>query len=216
MQSLQTLINLARSKLSGQPYHHRLFRLGMQVTLDPTPFILGGTSLKTKQGELNAAVTGIALVKSDGLSFTRLYLDQDNAFLQLWINDQGGVEECRYFTRLDQEIPTDEATWGVWLDEAEGLIGWSEFQTLDATLYQRRWSPGLVRCAPMTFDESIETIKGTFPRSLRAMLYARATGCTPPGPDTEFLLVTAVEAGSEAWVDIHTGIDLNPATLSFT
>ena len=34
------LANLIKYKLGGQPYHHSLFRIGMVLEPDPTPFIL--------------------------------------------------------------------------------------------------------------------------------------------------------------------------------
>ena len=46
------------------------------------------------------------------------------------------------------------------------------------------------------------------------MLYGAATGARPPAPDTEYILIAAVQDGERAWVEIHAGIDINPATLS--
>ena len=46
------------------------------------------------------------------------------------------------------------------------------------------------------------------------MLYAAPTGAAAPAPQTEYVLVAAVEAGGQAWVEVHAGIDVNPAALS--
>ena len=46
------------------------------------------------------------------------------------------------------------------------------------------------------------------------MLYAAPTGLADPAPHTEYILVSAVEAGGRAWVEIAAGIDVNPAMLS--
>jgi hypothetical protein len=46
------------------------------------------------------------------------------------------------------------------------------------------------------------------------MLYAAPTGAAEPAPPTEYILVSAVEAEGQAWVEIAAGIDVNPATLS--
>jgi hypothetical protein len=46
------------------------------------------------------------------------------------------------------------------------------------------------------------------------MLYARPTGARSPAPQTEYVLVAAIEDGRQAWVEILTGIDVNPAALS--
>ena len=47
-----------------------------------------------------------------------------------------------------------------------------------------------------------------------AMLYGGPTGAAPPAPDTEYILVAAIEEGGQAWVEIHAGIDVNPAALT--
>jgi hypothetical protein len=46
------------------------------------------------------------------------------------------------------------------------------------------------------------------------MLYAAGTGQAAPAPATEYILVSAVEEGGRAWVEIRAGIDINPASLS--
>jgi len=50
--------------------------------------------------------------------------------------------------------------------------------------------------------------------STRAMLYARPTGLADPAPQTEYVMVGVVEDRDQAWVDLHAGIDLNPAALT--
>ena len=45
------------------------------------------------------------------------------------------------------------------------------------------------------------------------MLYGAPTGLDAPAPGTEYILVSAVEEGSRAWVEVRAGIDVNPATL---
>jgi hypothetical protein len=46
-----------------------------------------------------------------------------------------------------------------------------------------------------------------------AMLYAAPTGAQAPAPETEYVLVAAVEDGGQAWVEVHAGLDVNPAVL---
>jgi hypothetical protein len=46
------------------------------------------------------------------------------------------------------------------------------------------------------------------------MLYAAPTGAPEPAPPVEYILVAAVEAEGQAWVEINAGIDVNPTTLS--
>ena len=52
--------------------------------------------------------------------------------------------------------------------------------------------------------------------SYECMLYRAATGLTAPAPETEYLLVSAVERDGQAWVEIAAGVDINPASLSLT
>jgi hypothetical protein len=52
--------------------------------------------------------------------------------------------------------------------------------------------------------------------SIQTMLYGAATGALPPAPQTEYILVSAVEEGPQAWVRIAAGIDVNPASLSLS
>jgi hypothetical protein len=69
---------------------------------------------------------------------------------------------------------------------------------------------------PRKFTEEIVTAGGTRTLTLHAMLYVAATGAAAPAPETEYILVAAVDAGSRAWVEIRAGIDVNPASLNLT
>ncbi|HVJ51005.1 MAG TPA: DUF2491 family protein [Aliidongia sp.] len=218
MQSLTTLVNLVRYKLSGEKYQHNLFRVGMTLTLEPTPFLLAGDAIKTKSpmtgGDLVTSVTAVGLLNEGDVTLNRLYFNDDSSFLQLWLEADGTIAECRYFSRHDQEIPEDQEDWDVWLNDENGLIGWPQFQSLDGKLYDRRWAPGSARIEPRMLQETITSTAGTGTRDLRAMLYAAPTGLAAPAPQTEYILLSAVEQGERAWVDIHAGIDINPAGLS--
>ena len=68
----------------------------------------------------------------------------------------GQPDECRFFAPIDEVSPASEAEWGAWLDPAEGMIGWPEFQTKDGKLYGRAWSPGEARVEPRPLVETIE------------------------------------------------------------
>ena len=94
------------------------------------------------------------------------------------------------------------------------MIGWPEFQTKDGKIYPRAWAPGTNRIAPRQFTETVETLGGTRSIHRQAMLYAAPTGAAAPAPETEYSLVAAVEASGQAWVEVHAGIDVNPAALS--
>jgi hypothetical protein len=216
MSSFQALANLIKYKLSGKPYHHSLFRVGMVMEPDPTPFVLaaGATKVADPTGGDSLVVSAVSLLQSGSVSLTRLHLGDTGSFLQLAVAPTGQVDECRFFTLLDRESPPDEDTWDVWLNEDQGLIGWPQFQTLDGQLYDRVWSPGTSRIDPIAFDTSVTTADDKFSIATRAMLYARPTGLADPAPVTEYLMIGVVEDRDQAWVDLHVGIDLNPAALT--
>jgi hypothetical protein len=136
------------------------------------------------------------------------------SFLQLHLGDDGRPDECRYFTRLDTVTPATPEEWGLWLDRAQGMIGWPQFQTKDGKLYDRAWAPGTARIAPRDLAGTFIDLRGTRTLKLQAMLYAAPTGAAPPAPALEFVMVAAVDIGEQAWVDIHAGIDINPAAIA--
>ena len=216
MSTFQALANLIKYKLSGAPYHHSLFRVGMVMEPDPTPFVLaaGATKVEDPTGGDKLVVSAVSALRSGSVSLTRLHLGDGGAFLQLAVSPSGQVEECRFFTLIDRETPPDEDTWDVWLNADQGLIGWPQFQTLDGQLYDRVWSPGLSRIEPLSFEATVTNVNGTFKLDTRAMLYARPTGLADPAPQSEYLMVGVVEHDDQAWVDLHAGIDLNPAALT--
>ena len=215
---------MLRHKASGEGYAPERFRVGMSVTLDPTPFLLlGGAGKATlAAGAERVSVAALGRV-ADGAGgsaarLVRLYLPGD-AMLQVHPGAGEGdgassvPAECRYFSRLDEVNPADEAEWDAWLHPAEGMIGWPEFQTRDGKTYARVWSPGSGKVPPRVMLEQLD--EGGTVRELRheAMLYAAPTGAADPAPATEYVLVQTTEDGSRAWVEVWAGIDLNPASL---
>jgi hypothetical protein len=195
------------------------FRVGMTLTADPTPFILAADSTKVRppegiEGNPVVSVAEVGRLRGAGAELTRLYLPDGRSLFQLHQDAAGQLDECRFFGLIDEVTPADEAEWGVWLDPAEGLIGWPEFQTKDGKLYARAWSPGEARVEPREFLETVEGLGGVRQQRLLATLYAAPTGAPAPAPPTEYILVAAVEAEGKAWVEIRAGIDINPATLS--
>ncbi len=195
------------------------FRLGMTITCDPTPFLLGAGSLKVPeptfaQGDTRVSVQAVGRIREGNEELTRLYLPGGRSFFQIYLDARGEVGECRYFTILDEVAPADEAEWGAWLDPQQGMIGWPEFQTRDGKLYARHWAPGADPVPPRLMPETSESLDGTRQRQQQAMLYAAATGLAAPAPQVEYILVSAVEEGGRAWVEIRAGIDVSPASLS--
>jgi hypothetical protein len=218
MTPLQQAGNLLRHKVSGEPYKPDRFRVGMTLALDPTPFILAGGALKLPQpdagsGSGQVSVSAIGEVTSGGARLTRLYLPDGRSLVQLHLDTAGVPDECRLFGTIDEVSPADPAEWGVWLDQAEGLIGWPEFQTKDGKTYARMWSPGDRRIAPRAMTETIEDLSGSRTVQSQTMLYGAPTGLPVPAPPVEYIMVSAVQDGGRAWVDIRAGIDLSPVTL---
>lgn len=213
--ALQTAGNLLRHKLSGEGYAPSKFRVGMTLTLDPTPFILAAGAIKLPQpeGSGTMSVSAIGQVTSGNTRLLRLYLSDGRSLIQLHLDAAGDPDECRLFGTIDEVTPTDPGEWGAWLDPNEGMIGWPEFQTKDGKTYPRVWAPSNGRVSPRALTETIEGLDGSRTVQNQAMLYAAPTGSPSPAPATEYIMVAAVQDGGRAWVDIRAGIDLNPATL---
>ncbi|KAA0682480.1 DUF2491 family protein [Roseomonas genomospecies 6] len=212
-----TAAGIVKAKATGASYEPSLFRVGMTLTPDPTPFLLGGGAIKAAAPEgagSMVSVEAVGTLTGGGVTLHRLYLPGGRGFYQLHLGAGGAPDECRWFSVLDEVHPTDNEEWGFWLDPADGMIGYPQFQTKDGKLYGRLWSPGASRVAPITFDETLTDHRGSRTRRLTAMLYAAPTGAADPAPLTEYVLVTAVEDGGEAWVEVRAGIDVNPASLS--
>ena len=196
-------------------------RVGMTMPLDPSPFILAsGVTKMTPPAEGGlVSIEAVGLVRDGtsprgGVALHRLYLPHRNSFFQLFLGASGQPDECRYFSLLDQVTPANRDEWAFWLDPAEGMIGWPEFQTKDGKVYGRAWAPGSSRVPPRDQIETLRDVSGDRSRALHAMLYAGYTGAGPPAPATEYILVQAIEQDNQAWVEVHAGIDINPAALS--
>jgi hypothetical protein len=204
----------APSELKGSAQTR--FRVGMIIPIDPTPFVLAGdaTKIRPLDGGGVISVEAVGVLMDGTIPLNRLYLPNREAFFQLHLGADGKPDECRYFSRIDQVTPASQEEWGAWLDPAQGMIGWPQFQTKDGKLYDRVWAPGSERTQPHVLEETIEDLQGRSGRKLASMLYAGPTGAPGPAPQKEYILVSAVEQSREAWVDIHAGIDINPAALT--
>ncbi|PWC38983.1 DUF2491 family protein [Azospirillum sp. TSO35-2] len=212
-----TLGNYVNQKLGGQRYSPSLFRVGMTVTIDPAPFLLAEGVTKVKAPDTGTdrlvSIEAVGTVTSGPATVYRLHLP-GSGFFQIHLGADGQPDECRYFTPLDSVTPADEGEWGFWLDDAEGMIGWPEFQTKDGKVYPRVWQPGTSRIQPFTLSEARQTLRGTETVVSQAMLYGAPTGAAAPAPEREYILVEAVERGGLASVEVSAGIDVNPASLS--
>jgi hypothetical protein len=192
------------------------FRVGMTMPVDPSPFLLaaGLTKVQPPEGSGMISVEVVGLLRDGAALLHRLYLPGGKAFFQLHLGADGQPDECRYFSRLDEVTPADRQEWGLWLDPAEGMIGWPSFQTKDGKMYGRVWAPGNSRVPPRKMEETLQYVDHVEQRQLQIMLYGGPTGGTPPAPQTEYILVSAIEVTGQAWVEIDAGIDINPAGLT--
>jgi len=192
------------------------FRVGMTFPVDPSPFVLAAGTTKVKPPEAGGmiSVEAVGLVNDGGVALHRLYLPGGEAFFMLHLGRDGAPDECRYFTLLDRITPASQDEWGFWLDQAQGMIGWPQFETKDGKTYDRVWAPGGSRVQPRQQVETLQGTSGTVERKIQAMLYGAQTGAAPPAPAVEYVLVCAVEQGEEAWVEVYAGIDINPAALT--
>ena len=192
------------------------FRVGMIIPVDPTPFVLAGgaTKIRPLDGGGMISVEAVGVLMDGAIPLNRLYLPGRQSFFQLHLGADGTPDECRYFSRIDQVTPATQEEWGAWLDPAQGMIGWPQFQTKDGKLYDRVWSPGGERIEPRALDETIQDVNGTSGRKLASMLYSAPTGAAAPAPEREYIMVSAVDEAGQAWVEIHAGIDINPAALT--
>jgi hypothetical protein len=192
------------------------FRVGMTMPVDPSPFLLaaGLTKVQPPEGSGMISVEVVGLLREGGVLMHRLYLPGGKAFFQLHLGADGQPDECRYFSRLDEVTPADNQEWGLWLDPAEGMIGWPSFQTKDGKMYGRVWAPGNSRVPPRKMEETLQFVDHVEQRQLQMMLYGGPTGGTPPAPQTEYILVSAIQATGQAWVEVDAGIDINPAGLT--
>lgn len=213
-----SLGNYVGAKLSGQPYRPSLFRVGMTITIDPTPFILAEGVTKVQPppdsgGNRLISVEAVSTLTVGNATLYRLTLP-GGAFFQIHLDANSVPDECRYFVPIDRVTPADTDEWGFWLDGTEGMVGWPEFQTKDGKLYARTWMPGSQRVNPVALSESRQTLRGTIQAQHSAMLYGAPTGAADPAPPYEYILVSVIEEGGQAWVEIAAGIDVNPAQLS--
>jgi MYXO-CTERM domain-containing protein len=192
------------------------FRVGQTIPLDPAPFVLamGVTKVQPPPAGKMISVEAVALLEDAGTRLHRLYLPGLSAFFQLHLGGNGMADECRYFSKLDEVQPADEREWGEWLDPAQGMIGWPAFQTKDGKTYGRVWAAGERKVTPRQQTETLQDLRGTSQRNIQAMLYGGPTGAALPAPQNELILVSAVESSGQAWVEIHAGIDINPAALT--
>ena len=105
------------------------------------------------------SVEAIGLLSDGSVALHRLYLPGRESLFQLHLGPAGTPDECRYFSQIDEVTPASQEEWGFWLDPAQGLIGWPQFQTKDGKTYGRVWAPGGGRIEPRQQTETVQDVK---------------------------------------------------------
>ena len=147
----------------------------MTFPVDPSPFVLAAGMTKVKPPEEGGmiSVEAVGLINDGGVALHRLYLPGGEAFFMLHLGRDGAPDECRYFTLLDRITPASRDEWAFWLDPAQGMIGWPQFETKDGKTYDRVWAPGSSRVQPR---QQVETLQG-YVRDDRAQDPSHAIRC---------------------------------------
>ncbi len=157
---------MLRHKLSGEGYTPEHFRVGMTLTCDPTPFLLAAGATKvpapdTGGGNLLTNVQGRRPGRARGRrSCCGCTCPAGAACSSCIWTAPATRTNAGIFGLIDEVMPADASEWGAWLDPAEGMIGWPEFQTKDGKIYGRAWAPGPGRIPPGVLPETIETTRG--------------------------------------------------------
>jgi hypothetical protein len=216
MSYLKTIRNYFQQKLGiiHNTVQGPIFHVGVTLNIDPTPFILANGIVKIPQPEAGvASVEAVGILTDQVVTFHRLYLPGGHVFIQLVLEQGRLINECRWFYQLDEVNPSSPEEWSFWINDVDGIIGWPQFQTMDNKLYDRLWGTSLIRIQPRQISECLQFSTGTAQRTHSVMLYGAPTGLAAPAPQIEYVMVGMTNAGDEAWVDVHAGIDINPAAF---
>lgn len=200
-------------------------RVRGMVEIPQVDFILAGDKLKIKHPGLSNIVLSYGVIPLGKSTFHRFYLESSGGIymLQLITDERKQVEDCKLFMPFDEIYPDD---WGFWLDDREGYIGYSVFQTKDQTTYYRIWEDPeratvveqddqgnkITRIPPVQFLETVyldQYGKESEVVKYDTMLYGREI----TEQTNEFLLVSSVEATDGASVQIMVGIQLEPVAI---
>jgi hypothetical protein len=203
-------------------------RMNGLVEISQVEFVLGGNDLKIKHPGTGSTVVAIGVFSLGQSNVRRLYLDSDNGMfmLQVVLDRNKTVEECKLFMPYDEIYPED---WRFWLADEDGYIGLNVFQLKDGSQYSRAWEDEdamtvveqddqgnqITRIPPLEYLETIchdrtgrsmETVK------YDTMLYERQVNESL----FEYLMVSAVNDQEGASVQIMVGIELQPGSIQAT
>lgn len=212
--SIDTFLHLAKSMAVsrlGDASPRESLPLGLEIgdtlRLNEARFIvMADARVAWPEGDLRVAAHGHALLH--GQQHHRFFLSDGRSLLHVVVGGAGVPPTVRLFQTRDEVHPASGEEWAFWLDSGDGYIGYPVFQTPDGIEYGRIWTPGAGRVAPLRFSERLRYLEGgrIDSRTLdhTAMLYGREVGGA-----REYVLVSAVDSGHEAWVEILDGVDLD-------
>ena len=213
MGAVNLAANMMKAKAHGETYAAKRYRLGMLVTVDPTPMILAGSALHMPMPQAGSvSVTGIGRPASGTGAWVRLHLPSGKDMVIVETGDQDVANSARLFTLFDTVTPKDEEEGLYWENNEDGAIGFKDFTfDKDGSTFGRVWSPGPDHVQPRLFEEEIEEAGGKRTVTSYSMLYARETGAAAPAPQIEFVLLSSIK--ERGVVEIWTGVDVNTAGL---
>jgi hypothetical protein len=210
--SVNLAASMVKARAKGETYSASRYRLGMMVTVDPTPFLLAGDALHTATPDSGAmSVTGIGRPADGSGKWVRLHLPGGKDMVIVQTGPQDEPLEARLFHLLGTEPNGTEEEFQFWEAKGEGAIGWKDFTSKDGAVWGRVWEPGSDYVEPRTFTEEIEEVGGKRTVTSFSELYSRATGAPALAPQFEFLLLASIK--ERGVVEIWSGVDINTASL---
>jgi hypothetical protein len=203
-------------------------RINGMVEISQVDFILGGGELKVQHPGMSNSVLSYGTFTVGDSTVHRFYLDGPDQpyMLQIVVDTHKVVEECKLYMPYDTIHPQRSEDWAFWLDEKDGYIGLSIFQTKDGSQYARVWQNDdaenvleedesgnrLTRIPPVNFEERVYMDPyGSEQEIVRydAMLYGRHVNENVD----EFILLSAVEEHEGASIQLMAGIEVSPASI---
>ncbi len=188
--------------------------IGGLVTFEETPFILSDETLSVTSPGSNVIVESYGAFEQHGHIGHRFYIGNQGHMLQIMTDIHGELlqDEVKLYQRFDDLEPASAEEWDFWLADEDGSIGLNQFQTMDGVLYERAWMPGAYRVSPERFVETLHSNprgENLIMENHQAMLYSRRSG-----EEQEYMLISAVRSGADAWVEINIGRDLDISYIS--
>lgn len=203
-------------------------RVGGKVRIDPVSTTAFADLLLVEPTKsIDFEIIGFSKAQVFGVEVFNFQLeteDEENAYL--WVcKHKDGELEARFFRQHDEVYPQDADEWSLWLKRFSGLIGGDLFNisveghpTGEDFVFARSWVPGDDYVSPLEYRENFFPDPYEKHNALilahQAMLYVREIKPENKGfePFNEYVFVSAVGCGNEAFVTINVGVDLSVQT----